>query len=272
VDVKADDVKNWRKLLPLSPKTRGQIRALMHLLFERAMLWELIELQRNPVELFRLRGTSKRKNKPQVLAPEKFRDLLAVLEEPYKTMAIVAMCTGMRVSEVLALRWEHIDFETGVLLIQQGVVNAQAARQQLHLVGHRARSQEAACHRPALAALHRGCGAPSLHAGRERHPEFLGAHALVPGPNAQSGRDSPHADQRLQRQRQQPGPVVRLVGDQKIPIRFLKLTGTPSQPLRPTEPGWIDFIRNFFAQHNVEVEFQDPPGWEVGPWLQSISS
>jgi len=100
----------------------------MHLLFERAMLWGLIELRRNPVELVALRGTSRRKRKPQVLAPEKFRELVSVLHEPYRTMAIVAMCTGMRVSEVLALRYDHIDFDSEVLLIQQGVVNGRIGR------------------------------------------------------------------------------------------------------------------------------------------------
>jgi integrase len=40
-----------------------------------------------------------------------------VLDEPYRTMAIVAMCTGLRVSELLALRWEHFDFDMGFLLV-----------------------------------------------------------------------------------------------------------------------------------------------------------
>jgi integrase len=43
-------------------------------------------------------------------------------------MVIVAMCTGMRVSEVLALRWEHIDFGAGAMLVQQGVVNGRIGR------------------------------------------------------------------------------------------------------------------------------------------------
>jgi integrase len=43
-------------------------------------------------------------------------------------MAIVAMCTGLRVSEVLALRWEHIDFEAGTMLVQQGVVNGRIGK------------------------------------------------------------------------------------------------------------------------------------------------
>ncbi len=126
--VKALEVMDWLKSLNLSPKTRGQVRALMHLLFEKAMLWELIELQRNPIQLVKLRGTSRRQRKPQILAPEKFLELVAILREPYNIMATVAMCTGLRVSEILALRWEHIDFKTGVMLVQQGVVNGRIGR------------------------------------------------------------------------------------------------------------------------------------------------
>jgi len=126
--VKPMEVADWLKSLLLSPKTRGKVRALMHLLFERAMLWGLIELQRNPIELVKVKDSSRRRKKPQILAPEKFRELVAILGEPYKTMTIVAMCTGLRVSEVLALRWEHIDFKAGVMLVQQGVVNGRIGR------------------------------------------------------------------------------------------------------------------------------------------------
>ncbi len=128
VDVKALDVTEWLKSLPLSPKMRGQVRALMHLLFERAMLWGLIELQRNPIELVKVKGSSKRQRRPQTLAPEKYQELVAVLREPYKTMAIVAMCTGLRVSEVLALRWEHIDFKASAMLVRQGVVHGRIGK------------------------------------------------------------------------------------------------------------------------------------------------
>ena len=38
-------------------------------------------------------------------------------------MAIVAMCTGLRISEVLALRWERLDFEAGTMFVEQAVVN-----------------------------------------------------------------------------------------------------------------------------------------------------
>ena len=126
--VKALEITHWLNSLDLSPKTRGQVRALIHLLFEKAMLWELIDLQRNPVELVRLRGTSRRTRKPLVLDPEKVQELLAVLPKTHRIMTIVAMCTGLRISEILALRWEHIDFKRGVMSIQQGVVNGRIGR------------------------------------------------------------------------------------------------------------------------------------------------
>ncbi len=126
--VKPLAVQNWLKTLPLAPKTRSQIRALVHLLFERAMLWELVEVERNPIELVAVKGSSARVRDPQTLEPEKFRELIEVLAEPYRTMAIVAMCTGLRVSEILALRWEHFDFERGFVLVQKGVVNGRVGK------------------------------------------------------------------------------------------------------------------------------------------------
>lgn len=127
-DIKPMLVNDWLKQLPLAPKTRGHVRALFHMLFERAMLWGLFDVQRNPVELVKLRGTSRRTRKLRIIAPEKFQELLALIDEPYRSMVIVAACTGLRVSEILALRWEHIDFEAGVILVQQGVVGGRIGR------------------------------------------------------------------------------------------------------------------------------------------------
>ena len=127
-EIKALEISEWLKSLPLSPKTRGHVGALMHLLLEKAMLWGLMDVQRNPMGLVKLKGISKRLKKPLILTPEKFQELVSWLREPYRTMVIVAMCTGMRVSEVLALRWEHIDFKAGVMLVQQGVVNGRIGK------------------------------------------------------------------------------------------------------------------------------------------------
>lgn len=126
--IKPLDVMNWLKTLTLAPKSKSHLKRIMHLLFERAMLWDLVEVSRNPLELVKVKGGSKRQKQPTVLTPEEFQELVAKLQEPYSVMATVAVCTGLRISEVLALRWEHIDFEAGTMLVQQGVVNGRIGK------------------------------------------------------------------------------------------------------------------------------------------------
>ena len=122
------DVMLWLKSLPLAPKSQAHIKRMLHLLFERAMLWGLVEVSRNPMELVKVKGGSKRQKIPTVLTPEEFQKLASKLPETYRVMATVAMCTGLRISEVLALRWEHFDFATGIMLVQQGVYNGRIGK------------------------------------------------------------------------------------------------------------------------------------------------
>jgi integrase len=42
------------------------------------------------------------------LTNDEFQRLLGELKEFFRTMAIVATCTGLRISEALALRWESL--------------------------------------------------------------------------------------------------------------------------------------------------------------------
>jgi len=44
-------VQEWLDGMTLSATTKGKIKALMHRLFERAMFWELIRTERNPMGL-----------------------------------------------------------------------------------------------------------------------------------------------------------------------------------------------------------------------------
>jgi integrase len=117
------DVMQWLQTLPLAPKTRAHVKRVLHLLFERAMLWGLADVQRNPLELVKVKGGSKRQKPLVTLTSAEFQLLLSELKEPFRTMAIVAMCTGLRISEVLALRWECLDFRNGTMSVERAVVN-----------------------------------------------------------------------------------------------------------------------------------------------------
>jgi len=83
----------------------------------------LVEWQRNPMELVEIKGISKRQKKPIVLTVEQFYQILELLPQPYRTMVVVAQCTGLRAEEVLALEWQDIDFENLSMKVVRAVVH-----------------------------------------------------------------------------------------------------------------------------------------------------
>ena len=63
----------------------------------------------NPAEALQLPPSKRgaRRHKP-FIRPEQFSTLVQLIEEPYATMVYVAVYTGLRVSEVIGLRWSDI--------------------------------------------------------------------------------------------------------------------------------------------------------------------
>ena len=120
--VKPFAVEQWLKSLPLAPKSKAHIRSLMHILFNCAMRWGLLEVQANPMSLVRVKDCSKRRREPRILTALEFQRLLQQLSDPCRTMAIVAMCLGLRVSEVVGLQWGDFDWERLQVTIQRSVV------------------------------------------------------------------------------------------------------------------------------------------------------
>jgi len=116
-------IQAWLKELEAAPKTKGHIKAVMYRLYEKAMLWEMVEWQRNPMEFVEIKGVSKRQKRPIILTVEQYYQILALLPEPYRTMVVVAQCTGLRAEEVLALEWEDIDFENLSMKVVRAVVH-----------------------------------------------------------------------------------------------------------------------------------------------------
>jgi len=109
---------------PLASKTRGHIKGLMHRIFDCAMLWEYLPTDRNPMSLVRIEGSSKRRRKPRILTPEEFAILIAAVDrEPCHTMVILALCTGVRCSELVALKWSDFDWENLSVYIRRAIVS-----------------------------------------------------------------------------------------------------------------------------------------------------
>ena len=62
--IKPLDVMEWLKTLELAPKSKAHLKRMLHLLFERAMLWGLVDVIRNPLELVKVKGSSRREKPP----------------------------------------------------------------------------------------------------------------------------------------------------------------------------------------------------------------
>ena len=90
------------------------------------------------------------------LMPNQIRLLLDALPEPCRTLVLLAVASGMRIGELLALQWKHIDFLWGVISIREslyeGTFGSPKTRSSLRdvpmsgplkeaLLAHRARSE-----------------------------------------------------------------------------------------------------------------------------------
>lgn len=122
-EVKARPAQKWLDSLPLAPKTKGHLRAILHSLWDYAKFCEMVPSQENPISLVHLKGVSKRQKQPRSLSEAEFIALIAQLREPFKTMAILQLCLGLRCSELLALKWSDIDWLQSTISIQRGIVN-----------------------------------------------------------------------------------------------------------------------------------------------------
>src|SRR5260370_13288877 len=115
-------VEEWISKLDLAPKSKGHVRSLMHMLFQWATKWESMDLQVNPMKLVHVKGSWKRLREPVTLTRKQFHHVLRFVVEPFRTMCVVAMCLGLRASELVGLQWGDFDWKNRQVMIQRGVV------------------------------------------------------------------------------------------------------------------------------------------------------
>ena len=111
-----------RMVAPLPRAQRNRTLALVSRLFTLFELWDWRPQHTNPA-----RGIERARVEPRdrTLAPRELAALAKALDEheernPAAVAAIrVAALTGLRIGEVLAIRWEHVDFENGRLTLPE---------------------------------------------------------------------------------------------------------------------------------------------------------
>ena len=122
-DLQPYPVELWLKSLKqLSPKSQSHIRGVLSILWTLAMRRGDVPTQRNPMELVKLKKAKKRRRR--VLTATEFQSLLEALngDITLRTLVLVALSFGLRISECLGLKWKDVDWMNGTLNIERGVV------------------------------------------------------------------------------------------------------------------------------------------------------
>ena len=115
--VKSVAVEEWLDSIKRAKGTRAKIRNIMSAIFHHAMRYEWVD--RNPIRL--VRQSAKREKVPDVLELSELQLLLSKLSVPERTLALLDPATGLRVSELLALRWSDVDFENLELNVTRSI-------------------------------------------------------------------------------------------------------------------------------------------------------
>jgi integrase len=116
-EVRTIEVETWLRSLPRARSTCAKIRNLMSVLFNHAWRYELFD--RNPIKL--VRQSAKRRTAPSVLIPAEIKPLLDNLELRERTLVLLVASTGLRQSELFALKWGDIDFSQGTMNVTRSI-------------------------------------------------------------------------------------------------------------------------------------------------------
>ena len=96
----------------------------MSALYSHAQRWEWTTS--NPIT--HVRQSAKRSRVPTVLNPDELKGFLANLVDPAKTAVLLGALTGLRVGELLGLKWSDIDFEKLEISVIRDVVKQRIER------------------------------------------------------------------------------------------------------------------------------------------------
>lgn len=107
-EIKTVAVEQWLESLSYAPATKTKIRNIMSAVFSHGIRHEWISF--NPIS--KVRTSAKRLREPDVLTPAEFQSLLRELPLRERAMVMLAGSTGLRRSEMFALKWSDINFFT----------------------------------------------------------------------------------------------------------------------------------------------------------------
>jgi integrase len=122
--IQAGEVELWLRSLPLARSTCAKARNLLCILFNHGMRYEIYD--RNPIRL--VRQSAKRRKIPVVLSVDEVQQLLEALALRERTLVLLDVATGLRMSELFGLKWADVNFYTNEVNVTRSIV--------MQVVGH----------------------------------------------------------------------------------------------------------------------------------------
>jgi integrase len=121
-EIKAVAVERWLGSLDdLSNGTKAKIKGIMSEVFQHAIRYGWLNDGENPI--FAVRQSTKRMRVTEPLEAGEFRALMLKLSQKMRVIGIVAATTGLRISEILGLKWVDIDWKTLQMDVTRSVVD-----------------------------------------------------------------------------------------------------------------------------------------------------
>jgi len=114
-EIKEKDIEEYKKerlLTGIKHSTLNRELACLKTILNKSREWGYIE-QIPKIKLFK-----ENNQRVRYLTEEEEERLLKITSEPLKSMVIISMHTGMRLGEILNLKWRDIDLKEGIIIIQ----------------------------------------------------------------------------------------------------------------------------------------------------------
>jgi integrase len=117
------EIEQWLKALKreeeLENLTLDKIRRVMNLVYKHGQRYGLIPRseEANPMRFVRCKTTSG--YEAMILMPQQAFAILVKLEEPERTLTLLAAATGLRISECLGLQWQDVSFESSQIHVRR---------------------------------------------------------------------------------------------------------------------------------------------------------
>ncbi len=117
------EIEQWLKALKreegLENPTLDKILRVMSLVYKHGQRYGLIPRtqESNPMRFVRCKTTSG--YEAMILTPQQAFDVLMKLEDPERTLTLLASATGPRISECLGLQWQDVSFERSEIQVRR---------------------------------------------------------------------------------------------------------------------------------------------------------